>query len=194
MQVLEALKQAVRACADIVSWGAGVQGPERKQLAASLQEICTACEGAYDAVLARLVPVKNSFSNPDALATEIRAFAADAGTRDKFKPEHLCHQVDQLLVRLGDNLDPLKYSIDYRRIKELREYLSRFGDYDGAIFESYDVLVSQLDKIASQIQSSPTDKQERADYARKIIQRFEKDLRETQSAVREAKNEVVALI
>jgi hypothetical protein len=194
VQVLEALKQAVKACADVVSWGAGIQAPERKQLATSLQEICTACEGAYDAVLARLVPIKNSFGNPVALATEIRAFAADSATRDKFKPEHLCHQVDQLLVRLGSNLDPLKYSIDCRRIKEIRQYLSRFGDYDGAIFESYDDLVAQLDKIASEIQLSATDKQERADYARKIIQRFEQDLRETQKAVREAKNEVVALI
>ena len=194
MQVLEALKQAIKACADVVSWGSGIQEPERKQLAASLQAICTACESAYATVLARLVPIKNAFGDPVTLAAEIRAFAADSATRDKFKPEHLCHQVDQLLVRLGSNLDALKYSIDCRRIKEIRQYLNRFGDYDGAIFESYDDLVAQLDKIASQIQLSAADKPERADYARKIIQRFEKDLRATQTAVREAKNEVIALI
>jgi hypothetical protein len=194
VQVLEALKQAIKACADVVSWGSGIQEPERKQLAASLQAICTACESAYDTVLARLVPIKNAFGDPVTLAAEIRAFAADSATRDKFKPEHLCHQVDQLLVRLGSNLDPLKYSIDCRRIKEIRQYLNRFGDYDGAIFESYDDLVAQLDKIASQIQLSAADKLERADYARKIIQRFEKDLRATQTEVREAKNEVIALI
>jgi hypothetical protein len=194
VQVLEALKQAVRACAEVVSWGSGIQEPERKELAANLQAICSACEAAYDAVLARLVPIKNAFGDPVALAAEIRTFAADAATRDKFKPEHLCGQVDRLLVRLGSNLDRLKYSIDFRRIQEIRQYLSKFGDYDGAIFESYDDLVAQLDEIASQIQLSSGDKSERADYARKIIQRFEKDLRETQTAVREAKNAVIGLI
>ncbi|MEO7599037.1 MAG: hypothetical protein ABIV50_08905 [Opitutus sp.] len=194
MQVLEALKQAVKACAEVIGWGSGIQEPQRKDLAMSLQAICTACDTAYGAVLARLVPIKNAFGDPAALATEIRSFAADSVTRDMFKPEHLCGQVDQLLVRLSSNLDSLKYSIDFRRINELRQYLGRFGDYDGAIFESYDDLVAQLDKIASEIQLSAKDKTERADYARRIIQRFEKELRETQTAVRDAKKEVIALI
>src|SRR6187455_1359886 len=103
--------------------GAGIQAPERKGLAADLQAICSACEDAYATVLARLVPIKNAFGDPALLASELRAFAADVATRDKFKPEHLCHQVDHLLVRLRSNLDPLKYSIDCREIKEIRAYL-----------------------------------------------------------------------
>ncbi len=194
MQVLEVLKQAIKACAEVVNWGAGIQEPERKNLAADLNAICGACEAAYDAVLTRLVPVKNAFGDPTALATELRAFAADASTRAKFKPEHLCGHVDKLLVRLSSNLDQLKYSIDFRRIQDIRQLLQRFGDYDGAIFQSYDDLVAELDQIATQIQVSPADKVERADYARHIIQRFEKDLRATQTEIRAAKNQVIALI
>lgn len=194
MQVFEALKQAVKACADVVKWGAGIQEPTRKSLAADLQAICTNCDAAYDVVLARLVPIKNAFADPTALAAELRAFAADATTRAKFKPDHLCGQVDQLLIRLSSNLDPLKYSIDCRRIDDVRQYLQRFGNFDGAIFQSYDELVAELDGIATQIQAPASDKQERSRYAQHVIQTFESDLRTTQSAVRDAKTQTIGLI
>ncbi len=194
MQVLEALKQAIRTCADVVKWGAGIQEPARKSLAADLQTICGNCDAAYDAVLTRLVPVKNAFSDSAALAAELRALAADATTRSKFKPEHLCGQVDQLLVRLRSNLDPLKYSIDCRRIDEVQQYLQRFGNFDAAMYQSYDRLVAELDAIATQIQSPASDKQERSQYAQHVIQTFESDLRATQAAVRDAKNEMIGLI
>jgi len=194
MQVLEALKQAVKACADVVKWGAGIQEPTRKGLAADLQAICMNCDAAYDAVLTRLVPIKNAFADPIALAAELRAFAADGTTRASFKPDHLCGQVDQLLIRLGSNLDPLKYSIDCRRINDVRQYLQRFGNFDGAIFQSYDELVAELDQIATQIQAPASDKQERSRYAQHVIQNFESDLRATQSAVREAKTLTMGLI
>lgn len=194
MQVLDALKQAVKTCTQIVKWGAGIQEPARKGLAADLQAICTNCEAAYDAVLSRLVPIKNSFADPAALALKLRAFAADATTRNSFKPEHLCRQVDELLIRLKSNLDPLKYSIDYRRIEELRRYLRQFGNFDHAIFKSYDQFAAELDGIATQIQNPVSDKEERSRYAQHVIQTFESDLRATQSAVREAKTETIGLI
>jgi len=194
MQVLEALKQAVKTCADVVKWGAGIQEPTRKSLAADLQAICANCDAAYDAVLVRLVPIKNAFANPTALAMELRAFAADATTRASFKPDHLCGQVDQLLIRLSSNLDPLKYAIDYRRIGEVRQYLQQFGNFDAAIFRSYDELVAELDQIATQIQAPASDKQERSRYAQRVIEDFESDLRASQSAVRDAKTQTVRLI
>jgi hypothetical protein len=140
------------------------------------------------------VPIKNAFADPTALAIELRAFAADATTRASFKPDHLCGQVDQLLIRLSSNLDPLKYSIDCRRIDDVRQYLQRFGNFDGAIFQSYDELVAELDGIATQIQASTSAKQERSEYAQHVIQSFESDLRATQSAVREAKTQMMGLI
>ncbi|ALL71000.1 hypothetical protein K788_0002171 (plasmid) [Paraburkholderia caribensis MBA4] len=194
MQVLEALKQAIKVCADVVKWGAGVQEPTRKALANDLQAICANCDAAYDAVLIRLVPIKNAFSDPVKLAVELRAFSADSATRASFKPDHLCGQVDELLIRLSSNLDPLKYSIDFRRIDDVRQYLARFGNFDGAIFQSYDELVAELDRIATQIQTSASDARERARYAEHVIQDFESDLRATQSAVRHAKREMLGLI
>jgi hypothetical protein len=140
------------------------------------------------------VPIKNAFADPTALATELRAFAADGTTRANFKPDHLCGQVDQLLIRLSSNLDPLKYSIDCRRIDDVRQYLQQFGNFDGAIFQSYDELVAELDRIATQIQTSASDKQERSRYAQHVIQSFESELRATQSAVRDAKTQTIDLI
>ena len=194
MQVFEALKQAIKACADVVNWGSGIQEPTRKDLAGELQDICARCESAYEVVLARLAPIKNVISDPAALAKELRVFAADADTRAKFKPQHLCGQVDHLLVRLSSNLDPLKYSIDYRRIQDIRQLLQRFGDYDGAIFQSYDDLAAALDQIATEIQAGGADQSERSRYAQHIIQRFEHELRGTQTAVRDVKNQMIALI
>ncbi len=194
MEVLNALKQAVKTCADVVKFGAGIQEPTRKSLIADLQTICTNCEAAYDAVLIRLVPIKNAFSDPTTLAAELRVFAADAVARANFKPDQLCGQVDQLLTQLSSNLDPLKYSIDYRHINDVRQYLHKFGNFNGAIFQSYDELVAELDRIATQIQDSASDKNERSRYAKHIIQGFESDLRATQSAVREAKTQTIDLI
>jgi hypothetical protein len=194
MEVLNALKQALKACADIVKWGAGIQEPARKGLVADLQAICANCEAAYEAVLTRLVPIKNSFSDPTTLATELRAFAADAATRNSFKPDHLCGQVDHLLTRLRSNLDSLKYSIDCRRIDDVRKYLHQFGSFDDAIFQSYDDFATELDGIATEIQNPASDKHERSQYAQHVIQNFESDLRATQSAVREAKTQTIGLI
>jgi hypothetical protein len=194
MEVLNALKQAVKACADVIKWGAGLQETARKGLVADLQVICTNCDAAYDAVLARLVPVKNAYSDPVALGRELRAFAGDADTRRQFKPHHLCGQIDQLLVRLRSNLDPLKYAIDCRRIEDLRGYLNRFGDFDGSIFQSYDGLTAELDRIATDLQNPGPHQQERARYAQHVIEDFENDLRTTQAAVRQAKAETLSLI
>lgn len=194
MQVFEALKQAIRTCASILKLGAGLQEPVRKELAADLQGICSRCEAAYDAVLSRLVPVKNAYSDPAALAQELRAFAADASTRAAFKPVHLCGQVDDLLLRLNSHLDALRYSIDCQRVRDVQNFLRQFGDFDGALFRSYDNLTSGLDQIATQLQSPASDKQERSNYAQHIIGEFEADLRATQASVHEAKNQMLAII
>jgi len=50
-----------------------------------LQTICTNCESAYDAMLTRLVPVKNAYSDPIKLATELRALQMDQTVRRQFK-------------------------------------------------------------------------------------------------------------
>lgn len=194
MKVLEALKQAIMACAEVVKWGAGFQEPTRKGFAADLQAICMNCDAAYDAVLDRLVPIKNAFVDPITLAAELRAFAADGTTRASFKPSHLCGEVDQLLIRLSSNLDPLKYSIDFRRINDVRQYLQQFGDFDAHIFQSYDELMAELDQIATEIQAPASDKQERSLYAQHVIKNFESDLRSAQIAVRDAKTQTIGLI
>ncbi len=194
MLVVDLLKQALSACADVIKWGAGIQESTRKSLVSDLQDICTNCDDAYDAVIARLVPVKNAFADPNLLAHELRSFAADASTRSKFKPEHLCHRVDDLLVNLSSNLNPLKYSIDFRRIDGLRQSLNQFGNVDGAIYQSYDELTSELDRIATQISDPAFNSQERCRYAQHVIQNFESELRSAQASAREAKRDTIGLI
>lgn len=90
MEVLELIQRALKVVAEVVKWGAGIQEQTRKELVQELQSICLNCEAAYDAVLKRLVPVKDAFSDRNRLADELRAFVADTQTRDRFKPEHLC--------------------------------------------------------------------------------------------------------
>ena len=159
-----------------------------------LQSICVNCDAAYDAILGRLTPVKNTFGDRERLAMELRAFAADSATRSQFKPEYLCSQIDHLLAQLSSNLDPLKYSVDHRRVTELRQSLMQLGNFDGALLRSYDELARQLDRIATEIQAQSADSQERCKYAQHVIQEFEDDLTSSLVAVREAKAKLVGLI
>jgi hypothetical protein len=194
MEVLDALRQALKAAADVIKWGAGIQESTRKALVADMQGICGNIETAYETVLTRLVPIKNAYSDPAKLAVELRTFAADAATRRQFKPEHLCGQVDVLMGRLSSTLDPLKYSIDFRRIEGLRQYLSQFGNVDGAIFESYDEFTNDLDQLATQMQDPQYDPQERALYVRHVVDDFMEELRSAQADMRDAKAKVVSSI
>jgi hypothetical protein len=120
---------------------------------------------------------KNAFFDKSKLASELRSFGADAEPRSKFKLERLCGQVDELLIRLASDLDPLKYSVEYRRIDDLRDGLFRSRSVDTAIREAYDELTSQLDNIATQINDPASDGEGRARCARRVIQDFEAELR-----------------
>lgn len=191
MGVLDWLKRALKSCAQVVKFGAGIQEPARRQLVRDLQSICKKCDRAYETVLKRLSPVKNAFKNPQKLATELRRFATDKKTRSAFKPEHLCGEVDHVLTRLQSNLDPLKYSVDFSRIGEIRSQLSMLGNVDAAIYQSYDQLTAQLDQLATQLQDDSADKKERTNYVRHVITSFEADLRNAVADVRATKNLLV---
>lgn len=194
MEHINLLIRAVKACTDVIRWGERIQEPARKGLVKDLQDICLNWEAAYDAVLTRLVPVKAALSNKDKLLTELRAFSADSQTRDKYKPEYLCREVDELLARLSSNLDSLKDSVHFRRIEGLRESLKQFGNFDAAIYKSFEELRSQLDQIATQIEDQAFDSEERMQYARHLIYDFEIELRSAKTSVREAKDQAVGII
>jgi hypothetical protein len=194
MEILKILTNTIKTCAGVIKWGVGLQASTRKQLVSDLQSICVNCDAAYDAILGRLTPVKNTFGDRERLAVELRAFAADSATRSQFKPEYLCSQIDHLLAQLSSNLDPLKYSVDHRRVTELRQSLMQLGNFDGALLRSYDELARQLDRIATEIQAQSADSQERCKYAQHVIQEFEDDLTSSLAEIREAKAKLVDLI
>jgi hypothetical protein len=191
MEVLELLKRALKTCASVIKLGAGIQGKVRKELTKDLQQICLKCEKAYETVLKRLSPVKDAFQDPKSLAKALRGFATDTKTRNAFKPEHLCGEIDHLITRLESNLDPLKYSIDVMRIQDLRKHLQSVGNYDAAIYQSYDGFARQLDELATQLQDSSFDIEERKHYAQHVIREFETDLRTAIDGVRDVKNSII---
>lgn len=191
MEVLELLKRALQTCASVIKLGAGMQEKVRKELTNDLQQICLKCEKAYDTVLTRLGPVKDTFQHPVNLANALRDFAADTVTRDAFKPEHLCGAIDHLIVRLASSLDPLKYSIAYTRIEKIRMHLSTVGNYDAAIYQSYDEFARQLDELATQLHDSSFDAEERRRYVEHVIREFETDLRLAIDSVRDTKNSIL---
>ena len=193
MAIVDLLRRALKSCADVLKLGAGIQEPARRQLIQDLQSICKKCEQAYATVLKRLSPVKDSLKNPQKLAFALRQFASDTRTRNAFKPEHLCGEVDHLLARLQSNLDPLKYSVDVSRIQEIRGELSTIGNVDAAIYRGYDELTAQLDDLATQLQTSTGDRRERTRYIRHVIANFEQDLRGAIAGIRKAKSAIVPL-
>ena len=66
MEVLAMLRNIVSQCAKVITFGAQIQGKAKNELITSLQDICDKCENSYSQVLAKLLPIKNSF-NDDSL-------------------------------------------------------------------------------------------------------------------------------
>jgi hypothetical protein len=191
MWVIDALKEALASAGRIIESGAKVQGQARRELKDDMQQICSKCDAAYSTVIARLVPVKNSYVDAARLAIELRALAADQQTRMAFTPQHLCGEVDALLMKLQNNLDALKYAIDVRRIGVLRLVLQSMGHFDDAISDSYDGFMRQLDDIATELQASPAPAG-RVEYVREVIADFEATLLDAIKQVRQTKATLLA--
>jgi len=191
METLQVLKRALSAAAEVLSFGAGIQKDARERLIADLHSICGKCEDAYGTVLLRLRPVKKAFGDPQLLASELLDLSTDQSTRDSFKPEHLCGEVDNLLDALANNLDALKYAVDWNRITAIKEGIRNIGNFDAAIFASYDQFARNLEGISTQLTDPSEDSMERVAYARRVITEFEKELRDAIDGVRQCKDLVL---
>jgi hypothetical protein len=191
METLALLKRALKAAAEVIGFGAGIQKDARQRLIYDLHSICGKCEDAYGSVLLKLRPVKDAFNDAALLSMELRNFATDVETRDHFKPEHLCGEVDAILDSLANNLDSLKYSVEWNRITSIRETLNGMGSYDAAIYASYDEFARALDTIAGQLSDPSEDLTERMAYARKVISDFETELRSAIDEMRKSKDIVL---
>jgi hypothetical protein len=191
MEILALLRRAITACGKVLKFGAAIQEPKRKELTRKLQKVCLNCEKAYGTVLKRLAPVKDAFQDPADLAKQLRKFAADTKTRDQFKPEHLCSEVSHILVELASNLDPLKYSLDFTRLGEIRRSLLQLENVDAAIYASYDEFTKQLDQLATQLRDPAFDVVERVRYTKAVIKDFEEELRSTMDEVRTTQKKIL---
>jgi hypothetical protein len=191
METLALLKRALKAAAEVLGFGAGIQKAARQQLISDLHSICGKCEDAYGAVLLKLRPVKDSFNDANTLSIELRNFATDVETRDRFKPERLCGEVDSLLDSLANNMDSLKYSIEWNRITSIRATLNGMGSYDAAIYASYDEFARGLDNIAGQLTDPSQNIVERMEYAKRVVSEFEVDLRSAIDDMRISKDTVL---
>ena len=191
MLVLSVLREFANQCSRLLSTAARLQTPARTQLVADLSGICDRCETAYGVVLQRLGPVeKTAYHNRLALVDAIRAFVGDTEVRANFKPSQLCGDAAILLDRLSNNLDSLKYSIDIRKISEVKATLTQFDNYDLAFYRSFDDFAMELDGIATNLADpslSERDVLERMSYVRSVIDDFQDDLAETVRAVQNAK-------
>jgi hypothetical protein len=192
MQVLNYLQNVLDACSKLVKFGAGIQNRAREELVADLQTICSNCEKSYSQMLVKLRPVKDSYQDTAALAKALRDFASDPEARAAFHPHSLCGDVDKLLFKLRNNLDPLKYSVDVRKIDDLRRELQLIGNYDGAIYASFDEFAGQLDNLSTELQGTrPEAGTDRKEYVRHVIDDFEEELSRALESVRAAKGRIL---
>lgn len=192
MELVKYLERVVDVCSRVIRFGAGMQAQVRDELKNDLQAICTKVDEAHKQTLKMLRPIKDNLNDRDELASALRDFATDPATRDAFKPEHLCGEVDALLQKLESNLDPLKYAVDVRKLRSLRDEFGRIGNVDAAIYHEYDAFTRDLDDLATELQAgtdSLTD--ERKDYAKHIIRDFEDDISQAAKSMREAKDRIL---
>ncbi len=196
MDVLDIVTNIIRYCGRVVKLGADIQEPARGRFVSDLQGMCSNAEDSYGQVLKRLLPVRSSSNDPARFAIELHSFRADIETRNAFKPEHLCGRIDQILVDLESNLNALKYSLEFRRLKEVKQGLGAVGYLDDQVYTSYDKLTSDLDGLATRIESNlgtnePAKARGTASQALLRILVFEDKLRTGIADLRDVKNRIL---
>jgi len=196
MELTAYLEKVVTTCSRILKFGASLQSVARNKLIDDLQKICSSVESAYSNVLSRLRPVKDSFNEPSSLAKELREFAADKETRDSFKPDKLCGGVYKLISDFESYLNPLKYSVDVRKLGTLKNEFNMIGNVDAALYDAYDEFARDLDKIATEMSSLIEKKsskrlKERMEYVQHLITDFEEELFDAIKKMREAKDRIL---
>ena len=190
MELVKYLERVVDVCSRVIRFGAGIQAQAQAELRNDLQAICTKVDDAYKQTLKMLRPVKDNYADQAKLASALRDFATDPTTRDAFKPEHLCGEVDMLLQKLESHLDPLKYAIDVRKIQTLHDEFGRIGNVDAAIYYEYDQFTRDLDDLATELQATRFTNDRKA-YIQHIIRDFEDDLSDAAKTMREAKDRIL---
>jgi len=176
-------------CKRLIAYLPGIQNAARRRLVNDLQQICSKCDDAYSAVLVRLTPVKQAYSDPPALARELRSFAGDPTTRAAFKPEHLCGEIDHLLQELRNNLAALGYAVGYSGLDELAQILTQMGNYDNELYHQYDRFTSSLDDLATRLeQTSGAERAAWLRYAQELISDTRAQLSESVRRMRNAKD------
>jgi hypothetical protein len=191
MRTLELLRQAF----DLLGLLSRIQRKARKQLFDSLEKVASRCDDAYSKVQDGLVPVRNSYLDPAQLARALRAFTADPKIRSSVKPHKLCGDVSTLLGRLANNLDPLKYAVDVRRIRDLQIALGHVGIFDVRIKDEYEVFTRDLDAMANQLEkAAPREVQEWVARIQEVIADFDKELTELVNSIRSTKDRVLGAV
>ena len=184
------LREGAHEIAAIVKFGAGMQATARTDLVTSLQGICARCDAAYSTLLAVLVPVKAAYADAVALPNALRTFAASPVVRASFRPVNLCGELDMLISRLNQQLDPLKYSVDVARLAELQRALHDLGHFDDVLHDELDKAARQLDRRATDLADpklSAMMRDEMIKWARYDVERLEDRLTRTIREMRDVK-------
>jgi len=193
MGALGQLREAFEAAGRAIGSASKTQGAARRELVDSLEHVASKCDDAYTHVRAALRPVRDSYRDPAHLAAALREFAGDPDVRTSIKPHQLCGEVMTLLDKLADNLDPLKYSIDVRKIRAVRASLGELNQLDYNIKNEYEEFTRDLDAVADQLDhAGANEAQERIAYVRQVIADFDRELSELVTSVREAKDQALA--
>ncbi len=181
----------IRACTRLLRYLPGFPQDEREALARDVRALCSGCEEAYAALLARLSAVKAAVRDPAALVRELRLFAADAQARAAFRPEHLCGEVERLLRGLRGRMDALGYSVRMSGLGTLDETLRRMGEYDGDLPDQFDQFRAELGHVAGEIErSTGPDRRHWVRYAEELVSDAEVELHRSIGDVRRAGDDV----
>lgn len=79
-----------------------------------------------------------------------------------------------------------------RKIKDLRRELRLIGNYDGAIYTSFDEFAGRLDNLSTALQGlRPEDATDRKEFVRHVIDDFEEELSGALESVRAAKDRIL---
>ncbi len=124
-----------------------VQHNERARLVDSLVGICSRCESSFEELHKASEEIRTNFGDNDKLIESVSNFIKDDELAAKFKPEHLCSEISDLLVDLSDNLSPLKYSVAVTKVELIRMELGSLHDFDISLNHQYQMLRQELQDL-----------------------------------------------
>ena len=185
---LEKLGSILKGASKAIKYLTLVQHNERRRLSTDLKTICDKCEDSFQVLLKVSEEIRSNFGDEEKLLQAVSDFIKDDELANKFKPEHLCSEISNLLMDLNSNLSGIKYSVAINNISILQQELGSIHELDFDLRQQFYMLRNELQELCDDYR---IDKKElSAIMIKDILNGFQDSLNITIQSIRTARDNI----